>query len=518
MAKTGRPSAHYPTVGVQSFGLSKSMAPMSQMLDPFESRYGVAGEVEIIRPPYDPGRLSMIPEYSDILGQCIRAYVSNVHGFGWRLVRAAHIKDAEDLPKEAIEEKRMIQALFDSINGVNQNLTMVCGSKRYDLETTGMGYIEVVRNSKNEIAELYHLPSHTMRLTTPDKEATEFEQPYRDEDGQYKMRPRMRRFLRYAQIVNGKKTYFKEFGDPRIISRSNGKPAGNSTMPANEVLYFRLRCGYSPYGVPRWIGALLGILGSRKADEINYNAFEHKMIPPLVVMVSGGTMAASSIEKLKEIFEHEVRGSDNFHKALILEAIPADVGEVQGEKQATVRIDIKPLTQYIRDDGLFLNYQDKKARRLASTMLLPPIYIGMSDDYNRATAMEAARVTEEQVFVPERRDFCYLWNTTIMADLKINNWSLELMEPKTTDYATILTAVSTVKEAMPIDTLQEIVAEMRGKAVAEIDEKLRGIPMGLLMAGATFEPGTVDEAAKVITKFLDARAEVVKRINEDDGA
>lgn len=514
--KTTRESTGGPKVEVLSFGLSKAMMPMSNMMDPFDGKYG-AGDIDIIRPPYNLDQLAMLPEYSDILGQCIRAYKANVHGFGWELKRAAHIKPDQELPPDAVNERRRLQALFDSINGVNQNLTLLCGEKRHDLETTGMGFIEVVRNAKGEIVELYQLPAHTMRMTALDKDATEYQQPYRNEDGQYEMRPRARRFRRYVQIVNSRRRYFKEFSDPRMISSVYGKIVGKAEVPAHEVIVFRLPCAHSPYGVPRWIGSLPGIIGSRKADEINLGAFDGKMIPPLVVLVSGGTMAKTSVDRLKEIFDHELKGSQNFHKALLLEAIGSDIGEMPGEKQGTVRIDIKPLTQYIKDDGLFLNYQDKKARRLASNFLLPPIYIGLSDDYNRATAIEAARVTEEQVFIPERRDFCYLINATIMADMKINCWSLGLVAPKTTDMATILTAIAGVKEAMPVGLLQEIVAEMRGKAAAEIDEKLRDLPLGLLMAGATYDVSNVDEAAKTIKKYLDVRQEIVKRLQVEDG-
>ena len=54
-----------------------------------------------------------------------------------------------------------------------------------------------------------------------------------------------------------------------------------SDGPATEILHFRVHNPRSAYGVPRWIGNLLAVLGSRQAEEVNFLYFENKSVPPL---------------------------------------------------------------------------------------------------------------------------------------------------------------------------------------------------------------------------------------------
>jgi PBSX family phage portal protein len=510
---------NYPEVNVRAFGFTNPALPKSNIVDPFEGKYGGSQELAIITPPYNPLQLMRVPEYSKILPQCIRAMVTNVHGYGWDLVRAPHIDQEKELPQAAVEEKRMIESIFGQINNEGQNFTLLSQDMQDDKETCGAGYVEIVRNGEGRICEMYLLPAYQIRLTDRDKTETEYAQAVRNADGQYEDIPRIKRFRRFVQLVDGKKIFFKEFGDPRVISSATGKEVGKPERPATEVLMFKIRSGYTLYGVPRWIGQLISTVGARKAEEINYAYFDNKAIPPLVVMVSGGAMAEKCVKRLEELFEHDLKGQANFHKALILEALPAEVGEVAGEKFGHVTISIKSLTEFMQKDALFMEYGRENVKMVRSAFRLPPIYVGLTDDYTRATALESIQVAETQVFQPEREAFAYQINSTIMSNLKINYWSFKLIAPRTTDYPTIVNALASIKEAQPVGLLQEAAAELLGKRVREIDEELYGTPLGVLMAGASmaFEPGDegIEKAAKTIRKFLDYREQLVKTLEEN---
>lgn len=83
---------------------------------------------------------------------------------------------------------------------------------------------------------------------------------------------RQRKFRKYRQDIGGKTVYYKEFGDPRIMDRRNGEylEAGETLdrkWQANEILEFAI--GTKPYGEIRWIGQLLGVDGSRRAESLN---------------------------------------------------------------------------------------------------------------------------------------------------------------------------------------------------------------------------------------------------------
>jgi len=50
---------------------------------------------------------------------------------------------------------------------------------------------------------------------------------------------------------------------------------------------------------------------------------------------------------------------------------------------------------------------------------LPPIFVGRSNEYNRATAEASRKLADEQVFDPERRAFDEFVNKTLMADMGV---------------------------------------------------------------------------------------------------
>jgi capsid portal protein len=99
-----------------------------------------------------------------------------------------------------------------------------------------------------------------------------------------------RYFRRYAQISPGtlERVYFKEFGDPRIIDPKTGEVAPD--LPFEEqATEIYMDAQYIPghlYGVPKWIGILPAILGSREAEEVNLNFFRENAIPAMAVLVS----------------------------------------------------------------------------------------------------------------------------------------------------------------------------------------------------------------------------------------
>lgn len=500
--------------------------PSSNIRDPFDNLYG-AGPLGILRPPLDPLALIIMPEKSDILGQCIRAFVGNIHNLGWELKKALHRQNETTEPADAQNERRLLEALFGCINSNLETLTDISAQKRYDLECLGNGFFEIVRNNNGDICELYHIPAYMMRLTAADKEYTDFNAAIRGDDGKFILIPKKKRFRRFVQYANGWKIYFKEFGDPRNISSRDGSVNSGNDVPATEVIHFRIPCNYSPYGVPRWAGQMLGILGSRKAEEINYSYFDNKGIPPLVVMISGGSLAGESKTELENIIKNDIKGSGNFHKILILEATPFEnAGEIPGEKFGQVKIDFKPLTQFIQKDGNFLDYQKQKARGTISGFLLPPIYVGWSDDYNRATSENATRVAEQQIFIPDRRTFCHIINSTIMAGLQINNWTLGLLGPKTTDDGEVVTAIGSVKEALTIGTINEAVANLMGVPIPAIPDELKNQLYGMLNSlGSNYDPATgiytapnMGVAAKVLKEAVEIRKKLVDLINGEEAA
>ena len=112
------------------------------------------------------------------------------------------------------------------------------------------------------------------------KELTDVVEPVPVSLFAYQSIRRRRRFRRFVQVFEGQLVYFKEFGDPRIVSRKTGRAfpsvaeltgANPDDGPATEMLHFAIHNPRSSYGVPRWIGNLPSVLGSRQSEETGQN-------------------------------------------------------------------------------------------------------------------------------------------------------------------------------------------------------------------------------------------------------
>ncbi len=475
---------------------------------------------DIVPPPFDLLFTNQLREVSPALSKAITAMKTNVFGFGWELERAPHVEKDDDLPDAAQEEKELLSRLLTYPNH-EQSFIEVGSEMHDDYEAVGRGYIEVVRTIAGDIIELHPLPAYSMRITPIDTETTTFTQRIRAGDGTFYEQPRRARFRRHVQMINGqKKVYFKEFGDPRPISWKDGEPTSSRKELASEVLVFTQGPNYANYGQPRWYPALRSVLGAHKAAVVNYSFFENKGIPPYILSVSGGHVPQDTVDEMQRFFRDTIQGLDNYHKGLIIEAVPMNVGEVEGEKLSTPTIRFEPLTKFINNDAQFLRYLERTDNDIVQLYRLPPIYFGSEKQYNFATALAAVRLAEQQVFDPERRRFEHRFNATILSDLSINFWSLKLKRPTLTDHVETLRAMGVVKEALPIGVIQEAVDQMRG-VPREIDEELFNVTLAdqrrqaLALTPLNNGADDDDEEASSVAKTVDQVVELRKRISEE---
>ncbi len=334
---------------------------------------------------------------------------------------------------------------------------------------------------------LNHLPSWTMRLGRIDRERTEYVAkrveksvrlvpvepevgpPEEGEDPELQAirkrrfeervsyeiveETRWKRFRRYAQRHQGRTTWFKELGDPRLIDCRNGEVVGRDKLSenhgdgskseprftlagdeiviregtvgfpvrlaANPVKHLDLYSTRSSYGLPRYVGNLFSIFGSRAADEINYVTFKNQNVPNLVVSVSNGQLTEESADRIEEFLE-SIQSDDNYSKVLLLEAEPVMEGM---RDPGTVKIELKPLTREQHSDALFVNYQNNNDERTRRAWRFPPIFVGKSEDFSGKTIDASRRLGDEQVFGPERHRFDRFWTRWVLVEALGIAWS-----------------------------------------------------------------------------------------------
>ena len=452
----------------------KVEAPSTTTRQIYEDEFKNLYNDEVIEPPYNLKELKQIAEYSTILQQCVDAYRTNIVGFGLQPEYTFDV-NAKDISKDEIkraENEWMRLEEFIKYLHFDEATETIFGYALEDREKTGNGFIEVLRDGLGRPAGIEYIDCQNMRVcsyTVP--EEVEFTIT---ENGVPKKIKRWKKFRRYVQMVNGKKVFFKEYGDPRVMNLTNGKfdESTPEHLRATEVIHFKI--GSGTYGIPRWIGHIVSLYGARKAEELNYMYFKQGRHTPAAIVVENGMLSEQSFNQLQE-YMNSIEGVENAHKFLLLEAegIPQE-NFVDGEEKVTsVKVQIKSLAEVLQQDALFLEYDEKTRSKLRSAFRLPPLYTGEAHEYNRATADTARKITEEQVFQPERNSLANKLNTLFLPALELQRVKITLKGPDFRDpveIAKVLTPFINAGAVSPND-LRDLLGRVLGKTLEEWPEE-----------------------------------------------
>lgn len=460
-----------------------------------ERTTGAFTEAGAMAPAYDPHVLAMVYENSSALRPNVDAYITNIDSFGHCYVPTIDTTavDADDKIRDAIRYERA-RAKLDSRNATDTKILLAAddpsdeeiqakkdeldkeiraehsrlktffenctydmpfsgpeglrGLTRQDIEVIGSGYWEVLRNGLNEVTQFNFIPGVSVRLMPIDTFSTEVAVERRVSLLSTETAKVRKRFRRYVQVSVGLDTqvlvYFKEFGDPRVVSSKTGKyyktlqemeaeDSEKDAQPASEILAFKISSPRSPYGVPRWIGTLLAVLGTRQSEEVNFLYFENRSVPPMAILVSGGRLNDNTITRLENYIQNDIRGKLNFHKIMILEAESQDANAMQVGTTSRMRIELKPLTEAQQKDGLFQNYDERNADKVGQSFRLPRILRGDVRDFNRSTAEASIDFAEIQVFGPIRQQFDWVVNKLIFPAIGVKHHDFKSNAPTVRD-------------------------------------------------------------------------------------
>lgn len=495
-----------------------------------------------VAPPYDPETLCLLLESSNSLRQNIDAYVTNIDAFGHRFEPVIDL-DADDAdqrianamyierlrlkedprrrddpavralepvptPEEVKAKKREVAELMRMERSRLENFFEYCcvdssfvtlrRRTRLDIELLGNGYWEVLRNGAGDIVQFVYVPGFTVRLLPLDPELVEIDHKVKISDLAFDTVKVRCRFRRYVQVFEAATVFFKELGDPRIISRKTGAvfasvealvAADPSDGPATELLHFRVHNPRSAYGVPRWIGNLLAVLGSRQVEEVNFLYFENKSVPPLALLVSGGRLSAQSIPRIEDFIENHIRGKRNFHKILILEAEPSGGGGGV-EHSGRLKIELRPLTAAQHSDALFSSYDERNIDKVGQSFRLPRMLRGDIRDFNRSTADAALHFAESQVFEPERQEFDFIVNRKLLADMGIRFWRFVSRSPVNRDPATMADIIRGLTNANVLtpEEGRQLAGEVFNREFKKISAPWVKQPVSLTLAGVPIGP------------------------------
>lgn len=526
--------------------IDSSSADSKQL--PEEHPFNILQEAsQIIEPPFDLFTLSTMQEMNSELGPCIDSMKINIDGFGHRLISRIDL-DNEDVPEDLrskVMNEEVVLKNFFLYAGMKKSFRALRKNTRQDIESTGNGYWEVIRGKNGKIQYFEQIKSYQVRLTPQCAEPVEVKMPVVEvnRDGSFSIKniSVMKRFRRFVQVSSAVKSgsltsgyrqrWFKEFGDPRTFDLDTGieiKGKELESFPeekkANEVIHFRIFCSRSPYGIPRYIGVLLSILGDRKGEEINYTTLNNNNIPSLLVMVSNGQLTDGSIERVSEYFE-KLQGDDNRSKVLVIES-ESSLDE-DGEDIGQSRMEVKELNGSQHNDAMYQEYAKGNRERIKTSFRIPPIFLGRSDDYNRSTAETARRLADEQIFNPEREEFDDFINRILFPSMGVLYHDFKSNSPNTTDSSELVKILSGSEKTggmtprIARSVLEDILSVELGGFTEEFDPD---VPFSLTMAEAVknkadpTEPGQQVTALKNIEKIDDITngvipgTEVIKKL------
>lgn len=485
----------------------------------------------IIEPPFDLLTLSMLPEHSSELNQCIEAMEVGIAGFGWKLKSRVDLTKADDaLKAEVNAEKTRLLNFFEYASIEDDYVTlrtkMVC-----DHEAIGAMYLEVIRDAKGEIQGWEHVPAAHLRLGRQEEKMREVETPILElqEDGSVLVKKiiRFKRFRTFLQqrhirrsnlstVTSRQHTWYKEFNDPRIIDNRTGEMVEDSDKleevmkgghMANELIFIRQYTSRTPCGLPRYIGNLLSIFGDRAAEEINFITFKNNNIPSMAILVSNGQLTEGTVKRIESFVESQIQGSDNYSKMLIIEA----ESFMEGEDGGHMKLDIKPLTRDQHKDAMFQNYSKGNRDSIRRAFRLPPILVGRSDDYTRATAETSRKLADEQVYAPERNRWDKFINRRVFPAMGVRFHEFQSNSPNTTDNAELVKILASAEKTggMTPRIAREAISDILGRDLPDFPPEFDAdMPFSLLMAEAVknkadpVEPGQQMTAIKMLTGEL----------------
>jgi PBSX family phage portal protein len=387
--------------------------------DEYQQLYvGATRDQGIVQPPYVLRTLDRLSQENNTLGPCIEAMVTNIDGTGYSF-------EADDEEADDKDDDTKIDALteFFAQPWPGMSFTTIRKKLRRDLHRTGNAYIEILRNPQDEIVFFRWVDAKMMRMLRLDDAVPVDQTVIRG--GKPVTIKTMTRERRYCQLVNGVSLmYFKEFGSKRDLHKKTAvwAPQGQR-LPANmrgtEIMHFiTLPDSHTPYGIPLWVNQTPSVLGSRKAEEFNLEFFDNGGVPPVMILLQGGTLQAETRKAIEQMSTGEARRNNRMR---VLEVEPSG-GSLENTPQA--RVTVERFGSERQADSMFEKYDEKCELRVRRSFRLPPIFVGQAGDYSFATAFASYTVAEAQVFKPERDEFDEMISVRLLPSMGFDGYSL----------------------------------------------------------------------------------------------
>lgn len=521
---------------------SNFVIPEGSAAEELEAWKGIDG---LLEPPMPPEALREIYRKSPELPKNVRARAQNVAGFGWTVEPVLNFKapdiDAkigELLYLEKIAEwrKESAKALQDGADKAPEppaeptpseiEATKAGWEKRARLEKSmltiwlrslcyEMPLEELIRQTETNRGALSYggweiirdatgAPVRAKLIEAPHLRATRQDRvpiavPHLRETSDVTFETVMveRRFRRFVVQRNEEITFFKQFGDPRVLSNESGEfyqdmvafklaktqeKEKETAKPATEIiLWSEYSPGASPYGLPVWHGHSLDVESSRLSREYTFDELAHGMIPRGVFAVIDSMIDSPVVQAFQSFLSETGPGSRN--RAAILEMATSSMTAVAGAGRAL--FEFIDLSGAQKDDATHEKLKADVDSGVAEAFGNPPAMLGRTKDVqNRATAQVTQQIAEEQTYTAIRNIWDFWINQLLVQPMGFRFQRFALLSPKQADLDALskLLKVAVEQHILTPAEARKILTDAMGK-IGKLDDAARWQqvpPKGLL--------------------------------------
>lgn len=308
------------------------VAKWSQQLpeDPFGGKLGQG----LVDPPLSLEQLIFLAERHPVHSAALEQKTADVIGTGWEWTKV------DDGSRE--EERDSIEEWFgDLAGGDDETMHEVLTKLWSDVETLNVGYLEIGRDPSNVVREVFHVPSHTIRV---------------HRDG-----------IRLVQVRDSRKVWFKRWGadtDGRDVDCKTGTlradiPEGRQ---AAELLVVRRASRRSSwYGVPGYVSSIGWISLAIAVRDDNLHFFSNRREPRWAIILTNIEDDPGTEEDLRQALAVDHRQP---HRNLIIPI--AGPGTVDFKKMSETG-----------QEGSFEKLDSRCDARVLVSHRIPPERLGM---------------------------------------------------------------------------------------------------------------------------------------------
>jgi len=527
----------------------------------------LGGAEEVLEPLEKAEKAYQAYRLTPFLETIIQAYVVNVYGADFTFKPILNVEDRKDRNKlrqileyekaqgdldedaavtdaeleEAVEwyrrrsgrEQIFLKAWFDHacIDVTYQILRVLTGQDRH---IHGNAYWEVVRDADGKPKHLIQAPAWSIKA----KKLSPFfftKTLVRDtEIGEWREELHPKRFRSYVQLDSNNCIIarYKEFGDPRVMSRDSGKyyntidemnsaerkivndQAGNEVevypYPATELLHFKIPyAGSSAYGKPRWSSVYPDLVGMRDLAEHNRRIVTDSEIPNILMMLAGAKVDKESEERVRQQIEERGDGPKGI---MLLQAYSQAQAPTGPTQQA--QIEVVKLRDAMHQDGLGQKYNQGAYKRTHISYRIPRVMLGDDEGINRSAAFGMFRLAEDQVWDPERDEFDDPINKKLLPELDIRTVRYHTLgrTPKDPELLSKIIAQLADSGVLTPDEGRELSEQIFNRDFRDLDGLWSRIPRTIL--NAILQTKNQVTAAAVLAGEGDDDAGMLSRLRE----